>query len=77
MERTDRSDARTERRSPLDGAPFGADALAILVHDTAHAMNRRHGRSFNEEVERLAGVAAALMYQEADIVCVRWDSRAS
>ena len=42
MERTDRSDARTERRSPLDGAPFGADALAILVHDAAHAMNRMH-----------------------------------
>ena len=52
-------------------APLGAEALTILVPQAAHAMNLHHGRNFNEEVERLAGIAAALMYQEADFVSVR------
>jgi hypothetical protein len=48
--------------------PVGAEALMILIHEAAHAMNMHHGRGFNEEVERLAGVAASLMYRQADLV---------
>ena len=57
-------------------APLGAEALTILVHEAAHAMNLPHGRSFNEDVERLADVTAALMYQDADFVRMHWGSRA-
>jgi hypothetical protein len=52
--------------------PLGAECLAVLVHEAAHAMNLHHGRSFTDEVERLAGVAAALMYSEADFISARW-----
>lgn len=48
--------------------PVGAEALMILIHEAAHAMNLHHGRGFNEEVERLAGVAASLMFRQADAV---------
>jgi len=41
--------------------PLGAESLAILIHEAAHAMNQHHGFDFRKEVERLAGVAASLM----------------
>lgn len=52
--------------------PLGDESLMILIHEAAHAMNLHHGRSFNGEVERLAGVAAALMYREAENIRVKW-----
>jgi hypothetical protein len=53
-------------------APLGADTLSILVHEAAHAQNMHHGRSFHEEVERLAGVAAAAMFSHADYIRTTW-----
>jgi hypothetical protein len=41
--------------------PQGAESLAILIHEAAHARNQHHGYDFRKEVERLAGVAASLM----------------
>jgi hypothetical protein len=43
--------------------PLGAESLKILIHEAAHAMNMHHGYEFRVEVERLAGVAAHLMFQ--------------
>jgi hypothetical protein len=45
--------------------PLGAEALSVLIHEAAHAMNMHHGLEFRQEVERLAGVAASLMLQRA------------
>jgi hypothetical protein len=41
--------------------PLGPEALQILIHEAAHALNMHHGLEFRQEVERLAGVAASLM----------------
>jgi len=46
--------------------PLGSKSLMILVHDASHARNMHHGKSFVEEVERLAGVAAAVMFAKHD-----------
>ena len=43
--------------------PLGAESLKILIHEAAHAMNMHHGYEFRVEVERLAGVAASVMFQ--------------
>ena len=43
--------------------PLGAESLKILIHEAAHAMNMHHGYEFRVEVERLAGVAAHVMFQ--------------
>jgi hypothetical protein len=48
--------------------PTGATALGILIHEAAHAMNMHHGRTFVAEIERLAGVAAAVMFEKRDVV---------
>jgi hypothetical protein len=53
-------------------APTGAEALSVLVHEAAHARNMNHGAGFNDEVERLAGVAAAVMFEDADYIRQRW-----
>jgi hypothetical protein len=42
--------------------PLGAESLEILIHEAAHAMNQHHGYEFRKEMERLAGVAASLMF---------------
>jgi len=42
--------------------PLGAESLKILIHEAAHAMNMHHGYEFRVEVERLAGVAASVMF---------------
>jgi hemolysin activation/secretion protein len=41
--------------------PLGPEALQILIHEAAHALNMHHGLEFRQEVERLAGEAASLM----------------
>ena len=44
--------------------PLGAESLKILIHEAVvHAMNMHHGYEFRVEVERLAGVAASVMFQ--------------
>ena len=45
--------------------PLGAQALEVLIHEAAHALNMHHGLEFRHEVERLAGVAASLMLHRA------------
>jgi hypothetical protein len=52
--------------------PLGDEALSILVHEAAHGQNQHHGKSFAEEVERLAGVAAATMYRHAAHIARQW-----
>ena len=52
--------------------PLGAGSLAILIHEAAHARNMHHGKSFHEEVERLGGVAAGIMFQHAEYVRRNW-----
>lgn len=48
--------------------PMGPATFQVLIHEAAHARNLHHGKSFVAEVERLAGVAAALMLERgADI----------
>ena len=46
--------------------PLGAEALMVLIHEAAHAMNMHHGYDFRKEQERLAGVAASLMLSRSD-----------
>ena len=53
-------------------APFGAEALSILIHEAGHARNMHHGKSFVEEIERLAGVAAAVMLERRDEIVRLW-----
>ncbi|MGA7329930.1 MAG: hypothetical protein WBX25_36965 [Rhodomicrobium sp.] len=52
--------------------PLGAEALGILIHEAAHARNVHHGRSFHDEVERLGGVAAEIMFSHGDYVRRNW-----
>jgi hypothetical protein len=52
--------------------PIGAEALAILIHEAAHAQNQHHGKSFHDEVERLGGVAAEIMFRHADGIRKDW-----
>jgi hypothetical protein len=52
--------------------PLGADALGILIHEADHARNAHHGKSFHDEVERLGGVAAEIMFQHAEYVQRNW-----
>ena len=52
--------------------PIGAEALAILIHEAAHARNLHHGKKFTEEVERLGGVAAELMLHHGHDVRKLW-----
>jgi len=52
--------------------PLGAEPLAILIHEAAHAQNTHHGKSFHEEVERLGGVAAEIMFRHADGIRQDW-----
>lgn len=42
---------------------ISTEGLSTLIHEAAHAMNMHHGYEFRVEVERLAGVAATVMYQ--------------
>jgi hypothetical protein len=42
--------------------PLGSGSLAVLIHEAAHAMNMHHGYEFRLELERLAGVAACVMF---------------
>jgi hypothetical protein len=46
--------------------PLGAESLKVLIHEAAHAMNMHHGYEFRVEVERLAGVAASVMFQRGN-----------
>lgn len=46
--------------------PLGAEALMVLIHEAAHAMNMHHGYDFRKEMERLAGVAANLMLSRSE-----------
>ncbi len=52
--------------------PLGAEALSILVHEAAHARNMHHGKSFNDEVERLAGVASEIMFEHGAQIRACW-----
>ena len=52
--------------------PIGGEALSVLVHEAAHAMNMHHGKGFHSEVERLAGVAAAVMFERAGEIRQTW-----
>lgn len=52
--------------------PLGAEALAILIHEAAHARNQHHGQGFHHEVERLGGVAAEIMLRHGDEVRRTW-----
>ena len=52
--------------------PLGSKSLMILVHSASHARNMHHGKSFVEEVERLAGVAAAVLFAKYDEMRRRW-----
>jgi hypothetical protein len=52
--------------------PLGSKALAILVHEAGHARNMHHGKGFVEEIERLAGVAASVMFEERAEIIRRW-----
>ena len=52
--------------------PLGAEALGILVHEAAHARNMHHGKSFNDEVERLAGVASEIMFEKGSEIRNQW-----
>lgn len=52
--------------------PMGAEALSILVHEAAHGRNLHHGKGFHDEVERLAGVAAEVMFENADNIRGQW-----
>lgn len=52
--------------------PLGAEALSILMHEAAHASNMHHGKSFHDEVERLGGVGAEVMYQHKEVICQQW-----
>ncbi|MEM7747651.1 MAG: ATP-binding protein [Pseudomonadota bacterium] len=52
--------------------PFGAETLRILIHEAGHARNMHHGKSFVEEVERLGGVAASVMFEQRDEIARRW-----
>ena len=52
--------------------PLGAEALAILIHEAAHARNMHHGKSFHDEVERLGGVAAEVMLRQGAEVRRNW-----
>ena len=53
-------------------SPLSAWSLSLLIHEAAHAMNLHHGRGFNEEVERLGGIAASAMFRSAEQVRERW-----
>ena len=46
--------------------PLGEEALQILIHEAAHALNMHHGYEFRVELERLAGVAASLMLHRGE-----------
>jgi hypothetical protein len=52
--------------------PLGAEALAILIHEGAHAQNMHHGKCFHAEVERLGGVGAEIMFRHADQIRKDW-----
>ncbi len=52
--------------------PLGAKSLAILIHEGAHARNMHHGKSFHEEVERLGGIAAEIMFRHAAEIRRKW-----
>lgn len=52
--------------------PLGAEALMVLIHEAAHAMNMHHGYDFRREVERLAGVAASLMLTQSSTIQQRF-----
>ena len=52
--------------------PLGAQALEVLIHEAAHALNMHHGLEFRQEVERLAGVAASLMLHRAPEISERF-----
>lgn len=52
--------------------PAGAQSLSILIHEAAHARNVHHGQGFHEEVERLGGVAAEIMFRHADEIRRDW-----
>jgi hypothetical protein len=52
--------------------PLGAKALSVLIHEAAHARNMHHGKGFNDEVERLGGVAAEVMFRHADQIRRDW-----
>ena len=52
--------------------PFGAESLSILIHEAAHARNMHHGKGFVDEIERLAGVAAAVMFDERNLILSKW-----
>ncbi len=52
--------------------PLGAECLSILVHEAAHSRNMHHAKSFNDEVERLAGIAAQTMFSYAELIRQRW-----
>ena len=54
--------------------PLGAETLSILIHEAAHAQNMNHGKGFNEEVERLGGVGARMMFEHHDEVQERFGS---
>lgn len=52
--------------------PLGAEALMVLIHEAAHAMNMHHGYDFRKELERLAGVAASLMLRRSEEIRCRF-----
>jgi anti-sigma regulatory factor (Ser/Thr protein kinase) len=52
--------------------PVGAEALTIYVHEAAHARAMHHGKGFVDEVERLAGIAAHVMFESHYEINRRW-----
>ena len=57
---------------PFWDHPLGAKALSVLIHEAAHARNMHHGKGFHDEVERLGGVAAEVMFHHGDEVRRGW-----
>ena len=52
--------------------PLGVEALSIFIHEAAHARAMHHGKGFVDEVERLAGVAAKVMFDSHEDINRRW-----
>lgn len=52
--------------------PLGAKSLEVLIHEAAHTMNMHHGREFRKEAERLAGVAANLIFTHGSLIRDKW-----
>jgi hypothetical protein len=54
--------------------PLESATLTMLIHEAAHNRSMHHGAEFSHEVEKLAGVAAHLMFFWADHIRRTWPS---